>query len=310
MMDNTFYVYMDSLGQKFNQWRIASMRNVTTSLACFGVILVLAVVLAGCPPCQDGKTRVTAMFTADASAGGKLDVGVDLIQSLTVTLTEISLDRAGNGGGAEGEGEGEGEGEQDPSKVVVFSGAVDVNLLDLLGVSEVLASVEVPSGAYSKIRLSIENPRLVLVAAPEVELTNIQLTANGRLFVNEDFVLPEGQNSLILLDFGGIKLVQLGNGNYVLTPQLAADVEVTSADVSASGTITSIDTAQDQFVLAIADGELEVTYTDAAIYLPGDTETPTGAEDDLVAGAEVHIEGTLFVDGSVAASAIHVLNGA
>lgn len=276
-----------------------------------GTLAVLAVVsmtvLAGCPPCQDGSTRVTALFTADAAAA-KLDVGVDLIQSFTVTLTEISLDRAGNGG-AEGEGEGEGEGEQDPSKVVVFSGAVDVNLLDLLGVSEVLASVEVPSGAYSKIRLSIENPRLVLVANPEVELTNIQLTANGRLFVNEDFELPEGQNSLILLDFGGIKLVQLGNGDYVLTPQLAADVEVTSADVSASGTITSIDTAQDQFVLAIADGEIEVVYTGAAIYRPGDTDTATGQETDLVVGAEVHLEGTLFVDGSVAATSIHIAGG-
>jgi len=165
----------------------------------------------------------------------------------------------------------------------------------------------VPAGTYTQVRLSIENPRLVLSADTETELTNIQLTANGRLFVSETFELEGGESTLIVLDFGGIHLVQQGHGGFVLTPQLRAEINLVSAEALAQGTILSVDTAAETFVLGLADGELEVHYGAAVIFLPSDTDTPTGSEADLVAGVQVDVAGLLAVDGTLNAGTIYVL---
>jgi hypothetical protein len=65
---------------------------------------------------------------------------------------------------------------------------------------------------------------------PDTVLENVQITANGRLFVSGGFQLAEGENSLVLLDFESFHLVQAGNsGQYVLTPQLRAGIQVISS---------------------------------------------------------------------------------
>jgi hypothetical protein len=283
----------------------------TLALVCCLALLVAAG--SGCPrTISKGKAELTTLITTDSGSlkneflkaltSTKDVVVVDDIFSLTVTIDEISLDLVG----AIGEEEPEEE-KANKAKVVVFTGPLDVNLLDLSGVSEVLSAAEVPAGTYTKIRLAISNPRLVLNSDPNTEITNVQLTANGHLFIGGTFTLQDGEQSLLLLDFGGIHLVQTGHGGYVLTPQLQADLTLTSAEVMTSGEIANLDIDANTFTLLLADGELSVDYSTALIFLETDTDTATGTEADLADGQLVEVTGLLQVDGSVVADSVRIL---
>ncbi len=261
---------------------------------------VLVMALVGCPTPKD--TSLTTLFSGGSTAL-KANVALEDIESLTVAITMISLDRAGSDSG-----EGEGEGEE--NKVVVFEGEMDVNIKELQGVSEILSSQEVPAGKYTKVRLSIANPRLVLVSDPQTEITDIQLTANSRLFVSEQFELPEDEPSLLILDFGGLHLVAQGNGGYTLTPQLQVTIDITSAASQVTGTITAVDETAGTVTIALEEGTIEIVLADAPIFLPEDSDTPNGTTADLTVGTEVDVTGTVAVDGTVTATQIVILSPA
>lgn len=276
------------------------------------VLLAGALVLAfaGCPrpnP-QETPAKVFVLLTAgsqDASKMRKAAVPVEDIESLTVTVTKVSLVPAGDVEEPEGEGlAAKGGNESHP---VLFEGSMDVNILDLTDVSAVLSSSEVKPGTYAQIRLEIENPRLVLASDPETAITDIQLTANGRLFISGEFEIPEGENQLLVLSFGGIHLVETGSGKYVLTPQLRADLEVSDANAVAAGTIAEIDNAAGTMVVTLADGStVDVTYVGAVVWLPGDTDAATGTEADVAVGVEVEVQGLLDVYGTLTAQNIRI----
>jgi len=293
------------------------MKRNTAIVTLAGCLACLFLVGLGCSggsgsiETEGGTAMVTALLTFDSQPALMPEVGAESLQlgapvpvgeieSLTVTITEISLDRYVEDGG------------DDEPKILIFSGAMDVNVLDLTEVSEVLSCVDVPAGLYTKIRLSITDPRLVLKSDPLTVITDIHLTANGWLFVSEEFELPEGESYLIILHFTGLHLVEQGNGGYVLTPQLRADIQVEPAEVCVCGTIVSIDKDADTFILGLCSdegSEIEVLYTDALIYRATDTDTPTGTEDDLDEGMCVRVRGTLWVDGVLTAEAIRILCG-
>jgi hypothetical protein len=227
------------------------------------------------------------------------DVAIRDIDSLILKVTEVSLDYEGHDGEDDPEGD---------SKVVAYEGEMDVDILDLTEVSRVLSCAPLPAGVYHKIRLSIADPRLTLASDCEIVITDIHLTANGRLFVSETFELPAGESYLLILHFDDIHLVERGNGGYVLTPQLRAEIDVTSADAVVSGMIISIDRAADTFVIALSDGTtLEIYYEDALIFLPEDTDNPTGTEDDLEEGQDVAVTGVVCVDSTLTAESVEIL---
>jgi hypothetical protein len=376
------------------------MKTATFRSAAWLAMPLAALALIGCPqppetggaddPADPGVAKVTTVFTADGAktinafiaelAGTKGNVNLADIESLTVTVTEVSLDYAGADSDEdegeepdgeeveddEGEGEGpdegdgeepdeepDGEGEQpvekqvgpepgagagpdteddaeedetdaeddeadeddsddEDEKVVIFEGELVVDLLDLTQISEVLSSAEVPAGRYTKIRLSIENPQLVLVGGdPAAPITDIHLTANGHLFISEEFELADGEDMLLMLDFGGIHLVQQGHGGFVLTPQLRADLEQMTATAKLRGAVVSVDTATQTFLLDVGDDEgeeaaeppVEVDYSQAVLVLDDEAGTPA-SEADLLALPMVRVEGTLWVDGGIEASLV------
>jgi uncharacterized protein DUF4382 len=289
--------------------------------ACLCAMLVLA---TGCP-ILDGTTKVTAVLSADLGATKALDgepliangdlVALEEIESLTLTVTQIVLVPIDDV-----EEEGEPEEPEDPEKaavpdshVLIFDGSMDVDLKDLVGVSEVISSSVIPADVYGQLRLSIENPRLVFVGGdPENPVTDVHLTASGRVFFTQEFEIVEGQNSLLIIDLGGIHLVENGNGGYVLTPQLTADITVADANVMAMGTVVAVDTEGKVLTLDIADGsgEVEVDYSAAQIYLPTDVpDVPSGAEADLVLaiGGIVDVAGPIDVSGNITANTIRIL---
>jgi len=331
----------------------------------FGVLVLAVVAFAGCDlvitPGGGGKADLTVLLSGDDGIQGKMQVEVtgankqggrnlDL-ESLTLTITEISLDRSPGGGdddpnegssegeteGAddalEGEEEGEGtlksqegagdgeapqegdsegdagdegatEGEDVGNKVIVFSGALDVNILDLAEISQILTSNQIPAGKYTKIRLSIENPRVVLADDPDTVLEDVQLTANGRLFISKSFELPEGP-SLLLLDFEGIHLVQQGNtgDRFVLTPQLRANILVVEAAVTLTGPVAAVDANSSTLDVTVADGDVSVAAGAATIEDLNGVALGFG---DIAVGQEVTVEGILTLEGTVNASLVVV----
>ncbi|MBW7865130.1 MAG: DUF4382 domain-containing protein [Candidatus Hydrogenedens sp.] len=259
-----------------------------------GILLVPLVFASGC-----GNTKVTVVLTADAGgakalleqAAIKAEVDVADIASLTVNVTGVVLDR------------------MDGGQETLLVEPLEVDLVQLLGVSGLLTSAEVPPGVYTKIRLGIENPRLTLLSDPETVITDIHLTANSRMFVNTQFAIPPNTSTTIQLDFGGIHLVKLGNGGHTLTPQLRATVLVALTPVSNQGGVISVDAAAGTMELLIGDSAVTVDISGAAIFLPGDVDTPTGGTGDLVPGTLVAVEGSVSPSGIIIAATLTVLSG-
>ncbi|MDX9971972.1 MAG: DUF4382 domain-containing protein [FCB group bacterium] len=252
--------------------------------------LLMAVAFLGCPRPEQATKVYVLINAADDAKALKAELPVGEIESLTVTVTEIELSPADETG----------------EEQLLFTGSMDVNLFDLTDISQVLSSAEVAPGTYGQIRLEIENPRLVLKADPETVITDdIQLTANGHLFISGEFEISEGESQLLVLGFGGIHLVETGNGKYVLTPQLRADLEVSDAAGLVVGPIASADT--DSMVVMLEDGTtVDVDISAAVIYLPTDTDTPTGTIADLVVDAVVQVEGLFSLDGTLAADVVRI----
>ncbi len=180
---------------------------------------------------------------------------------------------------------------------------MDLDLRDLTDVSAVLSSVDAPAGWYTKVRLSISDPRLVLTEDPETVITDIQLTAADRLFISKQFEIPP-EPTLLLLNFGRLHLVPTGGNGYVLTPQLDVTIDIQDATVALTGEITAVDT--DSITLALEQGAVDVLTTGADVFLPGDVETPTGTLDDLTAGITVDITGVTDINGTITADTITI----
>lgn len=289
------------------EWDMMKSKRVRL---CLGAVLFsgAVVALAGCPK-KNTDTQLTVLFTGDSSPVMKALVAilegnkqggtipVDDIEALYVDIVEVVLDHSPGGG------EGEGEGEGNESKITVFPQedgpeSLRVNIKDLIEVSRVLSEVEVPSGKYTKIRLSIDNPELVFVDDVETSFTNIGLTANSRLFISEMFELPEGESSLIVLDFGGVKVNQLGNGDFQLTPQLDVDVSVEAASIALSGPVTEV-SGTSLTVMTEEQGDVTVIITeDTAL---GDSDGTMldimDIADEVMAGDNVTVVAEITVDG-------------
>jgi hypothetical protein len=146
--------------------------------------------------------------------------------------------------------------------------------MDLTELPEVLSMVEIPAGDYCRIIIRIENPRLVLVSDPNTELTNVHLTANGRLFIKDDFTLEDGDEVLIIVNFGSIHLIDAGSsGHFVLTPQLRAEVELADETASLSGVIVSKN--EDTMIIEV-DTEGDAPPAEVLV----DSETVIETDDD------------------------------
>lgn len=287
------------------------MRKLLKSCAPFLILALVVVLTAGCPP-QSPPAKVTVLLSAGDDTA-KADVPIADMAQFLITITEISLTGPVEEG-AEGEGEGEG-GAKQGNQQVVFEGAVEVNLLDLTDVSVLLSEAEIPAGRYTKLTLDVQDPEITLVDTDEdpnndvIPAENIQLTANGRLFVSQQIEVPEG-NSNIVVTLDSLKLVERGNGEYNLTPQLQVTVDFEPAPVVVAGTVQSLNTDLNTLTILLDDGTttVDVTYEDTTpIFAPTDPiEGPaTGTEILLIPGvAHVEVTGVQTEEGPIAATQI------
>lgn len=289
----------------------------------FSALLVILILFVGCPQSRDDqKSSVTTVFTSSAPAetktgpqGGGNDVPYDDIDRFIVTLTQISM--------IEGECDDTCEAPvadteaKMNTEAIIFEGSVDVDLMDLNGAAETLGTQEIEAGVYHQIRLSIEDPRLYLAADPETPITDVHLTAESRLFATGHFEFDGGETNLLLVDFGGVRLKEQGNGTYLLTPQLRvavgddADDEVESLDETyVMGAIAKVQARQNYVSVDVegGNGRVKVNYENAEIFLPTDAgDTGSGTPRDLRKGVVIDAVGTMGRGATLEATVISIL---
>jgi len=261
------------------------------------------------------------------------DIPADIDEGMSgVVIVDENLPEADDDEFEEGESESRGvspDDDPDDENVTFISLDVepfDVDIVDLLDLSVVLSSEEIPAGEYRGLQLRVSNPRLRLVGdegtvedGPFRE--NVKLTANGRLFLRQNFEVPADTNVLIVIDFGGLHLVNAGaSGMYVLTPQVRVNFDVDDAEVEFEGEIVSVDDASQIIEVDTGASIFEVLVTaDTRIFtdddsddLPetrGEIEEDTEIElsfADLAVGQIVEVEGILTPGDQVLADEIEI----
>ncbi|MFA6245263.1 MAG: DUF5666 domain-containing protein [Candidatus Hydrogenedentales bacterium] len=254
-------------------------------------------------------SNVTSANKAALETQAQEEWGIeDLVASLTVSVTQISLDYAGteppSGGPVE--------------TFELLDAPIDVDLfhLDTTGLSLLLAGAELPAGYYTALHILFENPRLVLQTDPDNVVLDLSITAQGELTIDSVFQLPEG-DSILVLDIGGIHFSFDSNGALVLIINLSAEVVGDDdTEVEVCGVIDAVHPDLETFEMS-AYGDFDknsnqepvnlvVEYGDAEIYLPNKCDTPTGTPEDLVVGANVKVEGTMTPEGTVHATKIMI----
>lgn len=149
------------------------------------IALALALIVAACNNDGDsgGSGRLTVKMT-DAP------FPTDLISEANITISKIEIRQAG------------GTGEGSPF-VVVMEEEVSANLLDLRnGVTENLASLEIPAGTYDLVRIYIASANVVLNDGTSYNLTIPSGAQSGlKVFVKPGIEVAGGLTSELLLDF-------------------------------------------------------------------------------------------------------------
>jgi plastocyanin len=207
-------------------------------------------------------------------------------------------------------------GHQLGERVMIFTGSFDIDLLNLTDLSQILTTADIPAAEYCRIFIRIDDPRLVLKSDPETVITNVRLTSNGRLFLREHFEIAEGEEILVLLDFGGIHLFRSFSGDgYVLSPRLKADIRVIDGDVEIEGVVSSINPSQRSFEVETIDTEVFEVFVDRKTSILTDDDSddgaPTGAVtklrfSSLLVGQQVEVLGTTDSSGGLDADAVEV----
>lgn len=278
---------------------------------------------------EDTLHTITSGLIGDVDAGSEFDESADqagdVIEIIfedagqypyfSNTETDIEEGMTGQVQVVSGNDDDDIDEDSDGGQETVFSGSFELDVLDLTALSEVLSTAIIPAGDYCRIIIRIEDPRLVLVSDPDTVLTNVHLTANGRLFIQDHFDLNDGDEVLIIVSFGSIHLVQAGaSGRYVLTPQLRAEVSIEDAAVLIEGEIETVNDETQIITIRTASNDVYEVFADGAtvIHSDDDADDPdtvtqvTLAFADLEVGQNVLVAGLLTVSGQVEADDIEI----
>ena len=260
--------------------------------------------------------------------GPRSTIDPELIESLNIDITKVSIHRAG---GESSEEESDIVDETEGSGWITLFEAVDpadvvtVDIIDLTFLSEVFTQANLPVGKYTKVAIYYENPIATLdhdgtEESPNITTDRIHTTANGRLFVSQNFTLVAGGPVLIVIDFEDIGLTDVfGNPShdYVLTPQLGVSINVSSAAISVDGEIAGILEGPQEIAVDTGTTIVDVIVTDETTIVSEppvfddsiveriDVQVPLTFE-DLMLGDIVEIDGVVQLNGKVVADEIVV----
>jgi len=190
---------------------------------------------------------------------------------------------------------------------------VTLNILDLDGINQILATASVPVGRYSKLRLEIRDAS---VTWPDETVEPVSIVANGKVDLNfqGDVEVIDGGSLTIQLDFSvenSLKLTETGNGRLILRPQIFVKTGLNPGDTDnpplddLRGVVAAVDADAQTFDLRTGAGSLVVVVVtdDTAIVSPQGEATFA----DLQPGLLVHVEGSLQADGRLVATVVHIV---
>lgn len=221
----------------------------------------------------------------------------DAFQAVTVTVSSATL-----------------IGSSDPVEIPFPDGQpITVDLLDLDGINQILATASIPEGTYGKLRLQVTD---ATVTYADGATQSVDLVANGKVDLNfrGPITITAGSTTAIQLDFSAadsIKLASTGSGKLILRPQIFVSTTPTSDDGTTppiddlEGVIASRDDAARTVTLNVRRFlHVVVEVTDTTVILAEDGTAI--AFTDLNVGTRVHVEGALDTEGRVVASLIQV----
>lgn len=261
------------------------------------MVVLLAVSIMSCDTTPSEKVgELTLLLTSEEGvaknlAKGDRSIGFADVLELLLTVEEVLLEREGDAG---------------PEFESIFVGPREVNLVNLVGISEVMAAVDVPAGTYTGIRIVASSARISFNGDPAT-LLNLELPDGGIFDFPLTFTVTVEGQALLVLDFQGITITLSSEGILSLGISLEATLAQERPGTKAVGEINNLDTAADTFDLSGGGRSVLVDYATALIFLPGDTDSATGTEEDLANGMRVVVLGTLTEDRVLVALAIAIL---
>jgi hypothetical protein len=188
-----------------------------------------------------------------------------------------------------------------------------VNLLDLVGFSSIISTIEVPAGDYTGAHLEFDNAAALagtdaVTVVPDSGLVNLTFAS--------PITVTEGNLTPLLLDFNlTASLTDGGAGKVLLDPSVDEDDGDNNDhhDIDLSefhGKVVSVDVENRSFIVEVttrqhdrepaAVGQVTVKVDDSTEF-----EDVAGLS-SLAAGNDVEVEGTLQADGSVLAHEVEL----
>jgi hypothetical protein len=179
-------------------------------------LIVAAAVIATTYACA-GPTSPTESGTLNLMIK---DIPFTEAKSLLVTFSEVTAHRA----------------EEEGQSTVPFADAATTrtcDLLKLIDAQDVLGVGTLPAGHYTMLRLVVTSAALYFdnvaagepcaptIEAPEGRSASVTIPS-GEVKLNRQFEVPADGATTILIDFDGERsVVELGNGDYRMTPVIA-----------------------------------------------------------------------------------------
>jgi hypothetical protein len=121
-----------------------------------------------------------------------------------------------------------------------------VDLLELDGLSETLASAKVPSGTITKIKLTLAHPEITFLDGRSLSGSGIELTSELEIAPSASIKIPETQGITVQVDIdvaNSVKVDVTGSGRLIFRPQGSAVHITNNTDVVArkvKGTVARI----------------------------------------------------------------------
>jgi hypothetical protein len=217
--------------------RRLDMKRIRDSALVIALVVLAAFALSSC----GGGSGSSGSPATGSVAVLLTDFPSDDYSAVNVTITNIIL-------------------LSDHGHAEVFSGSMEVNLLDLSNETELVAlSESVPSGWYDKVRLVLSNVEILDMAGDPVP--NVKLPGHGKLDLNprRAFFVAPGETLTVRLDMDAEKSLKIdANQNWVVfRPVVFIDVingvPTQGKLIRATGTARDIDTEAGTFQLCSGD---------------------------------------------------------
>ena len=259
-----------------------------TAIAICAAVLVITACGGGGGGSNGGAAPVANNPPAPVAQGGLTlqlgDNALDGLKAVIITISGVIL-----------------IGEDGQTELTLEEVPTEIDLLALQNLTETLFDGDVPAGDYSKIRLEVDELRVI-----EADDTSVPVQLpSGKIDLNPQgaFSVLPGEELVIEIDIAldrSIHIVTTGNSRYRFRPVVFVDI-IDQSDrprmTRIFGEVFALEAAEEPFDLCMpmdAEDCYDITVPES-LRIIGDDDM---AQDSLIAGALYHMFGVYFIDDS------------